>query len=129
MGSVFPKEVKTIFNMIEELLMPVSQNCEDGIVFITLLDIKKERKMVQIPFIPPQVSPLLQFLSIVKDYKKILSLQSQLEPVVPVELSMVLTNGMLNEREDTRQEGMKDEFGLTKILNLRLLDTSMWRDT
>ena len=129
MGSVFPKEVKTIFNMIEELLMPVSQNCEDGIVFITLLDLKKERKMVQIPFIPPQVSPLLQFLSIVKDYKKILSLQSQLEPVVPVELSMVLTNGMLNEREDTRQEGMKDEFGLTKILNLRLLDTSMWRDT
>ena len=129
MGSVFPKEVKTIFNMIEELLMPVSQNCEDGIVFITLLDLKKERKMVQIPFIPPQVSPLLQFLYIVKDYKKILSLQSQLEPVVPVELSMVLTNGMLNEREDTRQEGMKDEFGLTKILNLRLLDTSMWRDT
>lgn len=129
MGSVFPKEVKTIFNMIEELLMPVSQNCEDVIVFITLLDLKKERKMVQIPFIPPQVSPLLQFLSIVKDYKKILSLQSQLEPVVPVELSMVLTNGMLNEREDTRQEGMKDEFGLTKILNLRLLDTSMWRDT
>ena len=42
---------------------------------------------------------------------------------------MVLTNGMLKEREDTRQEGMKDEFGLTKILNLRLLDTSMWRDT
>jgi len=45
-----------------------------------------------------------------------------------MELSMVLTNGMLKEREDTRQEGMKDEFGLTKILNLRLLDTPKWRD-
>ena len=41
---------------------------------------------------------------------------------------MVLTSGMLEEREDARQEGMKDEFGLTKILNLRFLDTPEWRD-